>query len=87
MTGAPHGIVLGRVIFSTIANDLPDVVEGKVKFWTNDYKVNSKLSSDNERSELQEKLKFNAAKCKALQNLIHKDYLLPYVHLKLVFSF
>ncbi|VDI31343.1 Hypothetical predicted protein [Mytilus galloprovincialis] len=90
VNGVPQGSVLGPVLFLTFINDLPYVVEGKVKVFTDDCKVYFKVSSDYERCKLQEnldrlcewsdmwKLKFNAAKCEVLHinpdNDLHYRY-------------
>ncbi|KAK2151508.1 hypothetical protein LSH36_361g05003 [Paralvinella palmiformis] len=78
LSGIPQGSVLGPILFSSIINDLPDVVTSTVKIFGDDTKLFQVIRSTSETALLQPdldnlvewfqkwQLGFNKSKCKVI---------------------
>jgi len=78
-SGVPQGSVLGPLLFILYVNDIPDIVDFKIKMFADDIKIYATITSFREALILQNDLdklfdwpkelliRFNISKCKHLK--------------------
>jgi len=78
-SGVPQGSVLGPLLFILYVNDIPDIVDSKIKMFADDIKIYATITSFRETLILQNGLdklcdwakewllRFNTSKCKHLK--------------------
>ena len=54
MSGVPHGLVLGPILFLIYINDLEDDISSKVLKFADDTKVFRKVTNDTDKQSLQD---------------------------------